>query len=123
MKKSHAFLAAAGALGVACALLLLWVWRQDRALREIMASAPAPAAKPKTTASPARIVPPAPVAKRASVDGLLAALEQALAARDARPHEAVLTFKDDAARQRFVDRARQAGLTVISRLDRLRAVR
>src|SRR2546429_6820603 len=99
MKRSHAFLAAAGALGVAWALWLLWVWGQDRARREIMTATSGPATKPKTTASPARVAPPAPLAKRAAVDGLLAALEQALAARDARPHEAVLTFKDNAARQ------------------------
>ena len=86
-----------------------------------------PAAKPVAAASPAPAVAPAEIAPPARLDpaaaALLAELERALLAADARPREAVLTFKDDDAFQRFLARASAAGLTVAGQLDRLRAVR
>lgn len=121
MKNSTPAYAAVLALGLACALLLLWVWRQPTAP---VSSSPRPpfAATPKSTPqteSPAN----ARDGERTRPNPLLAALRQALARREARPNEAVLTFKDDAALQRFLDRAARAGIRVIARADGLRTVR
>lgn len=54
---------------------------------------------------------------------LLASLGRALAAGGVRENEAVLTFKDDDALRRFLERARGAGVTVLDRIDRLRSLR
>ncbi len=48
---------------------------------------------------------------------LLLFLRQRLERSDARPNEAVLTFKDADAYQKFLARARQAGITVLGRMD------
>ncbi len=50
-------------------------------------------------------------------------LKRLLGRRDARPREAVLTFKDDEAYRRFLDRAQKLGLTVHGQLDALRTIR
>lgn len=108
-------------LGLVCAGLLVWLWR--RSLPPAAAtSSPAPVA----VAPPSQVAtvraPAAPPDLRSS-DDRLAALARALAAGGVRPREAVLTFKDDAARQRFLARSRAAGVFVVDRLDRLRTVR
>jgi hypothetical protein len=54
---------------------------------------------------------------------LAAALQKRLRARDARPRETVLSFRDADAYRRFLERARAAGLTVISKNDALLSVR
>lgn len=54
---------------------------------------------------------------------LLTNLERLLGRRDARRKEGLLTFKDDAAYQRFLTRANQGGLQVLDRLDGLRTAR
>jgi hypothetical protein len=107
------------AVGVICAALLLWLWSQDRAVaRRQLAARPAPA-------PPA--APPVAIAPAASPDaftrGLLGALEQLLTRADTRAKEGLLTFKDEAAYRRFLERAQKAGLTVLGQLDALRAVR
>lgn len=58
-----------------------------------------------------------------TVDAGFARLGAILVSRDARPNEATLTFKDDAAYRRFLARAQAQGLTVIDQLDALRSVR
>ncbi|MBC7367691.1 MAG: hypothetical protein H7343_12920, partial [Undibacterium sp.] len=58
-----------------------------------------------------------------TVDAGLARLGAILVSRDARPNEAGLTFKDDAAYRRFLARAQAQGLTIIDQLDTLRSVR
>jgi hypothetical protein len=58
-----------------------------------------------------------------TVEISLARLRSLVISRDARPNEATLTFKDDAAYRRFLARAQAQGLTVISQLDALRSVR
>ena len=112
---------AALALGLACAVVLLWIWRENR--RAAVTPAP-PAASTQTTpnapTSPAVSTSTAP---RLALAPLLDALRRALARGDARADEAVLTFKDAAALQRFLQRASAAGLQVVARLDPLRTVR
>lgn len=124
MHKPTPLTAALLALGLACALVLLFLTRHSRA--------PRPAAPPLTRSAPAAAPIPhpatAPTATQKTlpsfdVNALVAALERALARSDIRANEAVLTFKDDAALQQFIARAARAGLTVVSRLDALRSVR
>lgn len=57
------------------------------------------------------------------IAALLDALVRALSRPDVREGEALLTFKDEAALRRFLDRAGPAGLAVLARSDRLRSVR
>ncbi|MEY2880000.1 MAG: hypothetical protein RLZZ15_2380 [Verrucomicrobiota bacterium] len=119
---------------VAGVVFLWWLWPGPRANSPAAAAAPsarrpnssansvsAPPASPSSlTAAP--IAPPAPALDprtRALLDSLLAAL----ARRDTREREAVLTFADDAAYRRFLARARDAGLVVLDQLDALRSVR
>ncbi|MGH7947040.1 MAG: S8 family peptidase, partial [Opitutaceae bacterium] len=54
---------------------------------------------------------------------MLADLAQALIRGNARDHEAVLSFEDDASMRRLLARAHQSGLTVLGQLGPLRAVR
>lgn len=51
------------------------------------------------------------------------ALDRLLAKPDTVANEAVLTFANDAAYQRFLERAAQKGLEIVSRIDRLRTAR
>jgi hypothetical protein len=106
------------ALGLACAVVLLWIWREGRR----------PAGNPEvatatTKAGASSVATPASTAPRLALAPLLEALRRALARGDARADEAVLTFKDAAALQRFLQRAAAAGLTVTGRVDALRTVR
>ncbi len=121
MSKPTPFTTAALALGVACAGLLIWIWQN--------ASSPAPLSDSSSSTNAAPGSRPPAVATADSgpavfdLHPFLAALQRALVRGEARAREAVLTFKDDAALQRFIARARQAGLTVLGRNDRLRTVR
>lgn len=115
------FIAAIGLAGVA---LLVLLWPRQKALP------PAPAPQP-TVAAPAH-EPAAAFPSPDDIDAillnpkaraLLAALQRALAAPNVREREAVLTFKDDEAYRRFLERAEKAGLTVLGRSDPLRSAR
>lgn len=121
MSTSQALTRTSLALGLACALLLVWLWRQDPVRHPPAAVAAAPSPIPPSPATPA----PDPLTARLDdvTTVLLAALERAMARGDARPREAVLTFKDDAGLRGLLDRAGRSGLTVLGQLDRLRAVR
>ncbi len=120
MKKSLALLTAFG-VGIACALFLVWLWRDTRVGLDQLAPArtAAPSASSPTPLSAA--TPDAALSTAARA--LLTALERALSRPDIRAREAVLTFTDDAAYRRFLARAAAAGLNVIGRLDGLRSVR
>lgn len=109
------------ALSLACVLVVTWFWQHGAA---VPASAVATAPAPVTSApAPALPTPARSADPRLALEPLLAALEQSLLRGDARPDEAVLTFKDDAALRAFLARAGAAGLTVVSRLDALRSLR
>ena len=90
---------------------------------------PPPAAPPPATPAPPPPSTQAPTPPRTGAvtepqaAPLVEALHRALARSDIRANEAVLTFKDDAALQRFLARAQTAGLTVVARLDGLRSAR
>ncbi len=106
------------AVGVISAVLLLWLWSQDREgarRHRAVRAEPAPA-----VAAPPAVADAAP---DAFTRRLLAALEQLLTRADTRAKEGVLTFKDEAAYRRFLARAQKAGLTILGQLDALRAVR
>ena len=111
---------AATLVGIA-ALLLLWRGRPkpaeplapDAAVARVSLPSPLETIAPKVARD--ELTP----AARALLDSLL----RALAAGDVREREAVLTFKDDAALQRFLSRARRIDLAVLGRLDALRSVR
>lgn len=116
-------LATAVALG--CAVLLVWLWHADRessAAAGLPAAATAPGSpatgKADNAAANARAEPADPAAR-----ALLASLARILSRPDVRPHEVVLTFKDDAALARFLGRAGRSGLTVLGQLNALHAVR
>lgn len=96
------------AVGVVAAIAIIAFWRSHSphaAQRE-------PGA---TRATPAELTASEPVDDAAAQ--VLAAFERSLFRASARAREALLAFKDDAALQRFLDRAQQNGLTVVDRLD------
>jgi hypothetical protein len=112
---------------------LLWIaamavlWQHDRAERS--RSSAIRIARP-ASAAPVVSRPAAPVPPRApdsfsdpAVRKLITALAELLIRSDVRPDEAVLSFKDDAALARFLERAQKAGMTVLDRLDSLHTVR
>jgi hypothetical protein len=108
-------------LGLVCAALLVWLWHRSLPA-DSAGTRPAGAsveASPRATAPPTQ---PAPADTAQATDSL-ERLARALRAGGVRAREAVLTFKDDDALQRFILRARQSGLNLVDRLDRLRAVR
>ena len=109
------------ALGLVCAGLLVWLWRRSLP-PDSAASRPAAATFATTPREELGPLPPSPAVARSAPEPL-AALARALRAGGVRAREAVLTFKDDAALQRFLSQAFPAGVTVVDRLDRLRAVR
>jgi hypothetical protein len=124
MPKSLSSLAALG-VGLVCAAVLLWLWRENRAgLRELRAArAPAsfPAPPPPAPAAASRTAAPPSDPFSAA---LLASLQRLLApGTDARAHEALLSFKDADAYRRFLARAQAAGLTVLGELPGLRRLR
>lgn len=109
------------ALSLAGVLVVTWFWQHGASAP----LSPTPSARTPVASSPVTTLPaPARAADpRLALAPLLTALEQALLRGDARPDEAVLTFKDDAALRAFLARASAAGLTVVSRLDALRSLR
>ena len=124
MNKSTAVLVASLLLGLICAALIIRLWQENFGETARVRPPPAPAHSRTAAALPARPLaaePPAEPDPRALA--LLAALERAFLRGDARSREVVLTFKDDDALRRFLERASQGGLTVTGRLDRLRSVR
>ncbi len=117
-RPTHVVALAGGCL----AALLLLVWLAARGGRTDGAS-PAPAAP---TAMPAAARPSAPDGRPAETTPARAPLGAHLRleqTRDARPHEAVLTFTSLDAYRRFLARAAELGLTVLGKMDALLAVR
>ena len=106
-----------------CAGLLIWLWRQDTKAPGAPTANARPISAPTETAgtganvlSDARTLSP-------ELRAMLNELARVLAAGGAREREAVLTFKDDATMQRFLQRAQQAGLSILAQLGPLRSVR
>lgn len=120
MRKPNAISSAGLAFGLVGAAWLAWWWRASVSTDVPPAAAGvAPAARAPETVAPA----PAGGAPDAMTDRFLLALQRAIERRNARAREAVLTFKDDAALQRFLGRATGAGLEILGRVDQLRTVR
>lgn len=122
MKKSPFHLVAL-LMGLGCAALLLWQWQQNRTdLRQRTAGRTLPASQPVAQAP---LSPPIESARppASMANELLTRLERLLSRRQVRRGEALLSFKDEAAYRRFLERAGRTGLTIIGRLDGLRMVR
>lgn len=111
------FLLPAALLGLACALLLLWFASEP--------ASPTPNSKPQTQNPPplATSAPRAPVSNSNPQTPNSKPLHLDAPLAGARPNEAVLTFKDDAALQRFLERAARSGLSILARSDALNSVR
>jgi len=121
--KSTSFNILFAAVGVVCAAVLIWLWRES--FKEPAAqtwSAAPPASRAASSAGPGALPDLAPDISPAA-RRLLDTLQLALTRWDTRPNEAVLTFKDNASLQRFLQRAPRNGLTVLGQLNGLRAVR
>jgi len=102
--------------------------RIDAALSRYATPKNAPAAAPAAgangpTAAQRAIVNQRTAASRAALAEFRARLADRLANENARPNEATLAFKTDDAYRRFLDRADAAGLTIISRSDKLLSAR
>jgi hypothetical protein len=112
MNRQHLFLFLAAAGFIALSLL---VWSH----RELAHGRPpsAPSAADQAVFAPSH-AEPADAARQ-----LRPNLKRLLGRRDARPREAVLTFKDAGAYRRFLDRAQKLGLAVLGQLDALSTVR
>lgn len=109
-------------LGLLSAVVFVWRVRtgpSDQLVRPAQSGTPT---HQPMSAEPAR-PGPGPGALSARARTLLEMLQRLAAERERRAREALLAFKDDAALQRFLDRAGKNGLTVIDRLDGLRTVR
>ena len=124
MSKSTPIRILLGGVGLVCAGLLIWLWRQDtKGGAELVAkSEEAKPTPPAATLPETKETAPTP-SLSPELRAMLAALGRALASGDARDREAVLTFKDDAAMQRFLNRAQKAGLSILAQLGPLRSVR
>ncbi len=122
MKKNALTLIALVA-GLGCAVILTWLWRATETEPSHLPRGAhvAPAAASPAAATPRAERAPASLDPRAL--SLVEALQNLLGRANARAREALLAFKDDAAYRRFLERARQAGLTVVGQLDGLRVVR
>lgn len=83
------------------------------------ASAPVTPATPTVEAAPDTLAS----ARADAAKQLRPQLKKLLTRRDARPQEALLTFKDAETYRRFLDRAQKLGLTVLGQIDALRTVR
>lgn len=112
------------AIGLMGAAVLLWI-AQRSDVSDFSRNAGPPAATARIVSTAVSATPSTPVAPDLSpaARALLAALQQALATGDQRPKEALLSFKDEAALRRFLERAGKNGLTVLNQSDRLRTVR
>ena len=109
-------------LALGGATLLFWRWRQSLTRPPAAALPPASLAGESGPALPARDPTAAPGTGSAA-DTAFAALRRALARGDARAHEVLLSFKDDAALRRWIARAQLAGLSVTGHLPRLNTIR
>ena len=124
MKKSLSTLAALG-VGLVCAALLLWLWRENREGQRLLRTARETA----SSLNPQRSTPrsSSPSAVPADLDpvtpSLLASLQRLLTRTDTRAKEGLLTFKDADDYRRFLARAKAAGLTLLGELPSLRTVR
>jgi hypothetical protein len=113
--------------GVFLVLLFTWLVTKPRetavAKNSPSPSDPVIASAPLTpeASDPARA--PSGSARTLVAKDILAYLNRLLGRRDARAKEALLTFKDEDAYRRFLARAREAGLTILGRLDQFRTVR
>lgn len=111
-------------LGVSLGGLAALLWLRRDGDGPVTAAAPMIAHAPPIPADePAALPDLAAETLSPEARSLLAALQRLLASRDRRAREGVLTFKDDAALQRFLERAGDAGLSVLGRMDALRTVR
>lgn len=124
MNKSTTSTILLAGVGLVCAGLLIWLWRQDGQGRVELAvkSEDIKPATPAVIIAEARDTAQTPTLSP-ELRAMLAELARVLAAGGARDREAVLTFKDDAAMQRFLNRAQKAGLSVLAQLGSLRSVR
>lgn len=110
-------------------LVLLFTWVVTNPRQPTPAARRTPALSAETEFSPPEAVAlnsgrsDLSAARSLVAKDLLAYLTRLLQRRDARAKEALLTFKDDPAYQRFLARAQESGLTVLGRLDHLRTVR
>ncbi|WP_414660830.1 S8 family peptidase [Horticoccus sp. 23ND18S-11] len=126
MRQPTSFNALILAVALACGGLILWLWRQGTAPDH-------PAEPPPTRTAdrtrPASDLPPSTPGTDAlgglspEQRAMFKQLASDLARGRAREREAVLAFKDDDALQRFLDRAKRAGLPILGQLNSLRAVR
>jgi hypothetical protein len=110
---------------VVMATLLVWRFGPLRRAAPVAAKEPPPLASPRRAALPARSGQPpiAAILDQATRQEALALLEQRLVRANARPEEALMVFRDEAAYQRFLARAGAAGLTILGQIDSLNALR
>ena len=108
-------------LALACAGVLGWIWLQRPGPRDKTAARSAGAARGLDTSSNGSAAGKA--ASASDAEALIATLTRMLTRADVRAREALLSFKDEAAFRRFLERAGSSGLTVLGRLDGLRSVR
>jgi hypothetical protein len=115
--------------GIAALLLLLWVVERGRVKSSTMPASEPPATvdnwRPTVSSAATAMKRPAASFARSTLPGppLAKFLQQNLDRPGVRPHEALLTFANAEAYQRFLIRARQSGLTVLAQLDALLTVR
>lgn len=107
--------------GIVCLFAIFWPAKTPQRLTPVRAPADTPVSNLRSPTASDR-TPPTPGPDRVA-QALLAGLSELLLRPDARPNEAILRFKDDAALARFLARAGASGLTLLDRLDALRSVR
>jgi hypothetical protein len=121
--RSPLFLLIVG-LGAGGAASLFWLWRQNDdvdPIRDIpvLSQGSAPRTVDRAVSTAAAATAPLDSAMRSWLE----ALAQAIRRGEARKDEALLSFKDEAALQRFLQRARGQGLAVLAHSGPLRTVR
>ncbi|HEX2853862.1 MAG TPA: S8 family serine peptidase [Opitutaceae bacterium] len=112
--------------GTCLVLLFVWLATSSRETGLAKRTITAPAAGPESPPAAAAALTPARAesgTRTLVAKDLLAYLARLLNRRDARAREALLTFKDEDAYQRFLARARESGLNPLGRLDHFRTVR
>ena len=101
--------------------VLVWMLLWEKPLEP---TALPPIAVPKLAPRPVAAEAANPASDRkALVEQFRAALQRRMELPDARTKEAVLTFKNEEAYRKFIDRAAKAGLRVLGRLDALYTAR
>ncbi len=111
-------------LGAGGTVLLLWLWQksdQSEHIHDLPVLSRTPAPLPPNRAVPS--TPPTAAPLSSAMRGWLDALAQAIRRGEAREGEALLSFKGEAALQRFLQRAHEKGLTVLAHSGPLRTVR